>query len=333
MNFCGEEKCKSINRGEPFMRLTLLRRTALVAGTALFPILLPGQQQAPAAGAGISAEQVSKANNPLADLNALNFQDYYQPSLYSIPNANANTLYLRGAIVAGRQIIRATLPVATLPSGYEIYDLVPPSDPDIAGSHSFASEAAQAVSAPVVSINYSSGLGDFSIFDVIRMSSDTSSTQFGVGPLFVAPSATDKALGSGKWQAGIAAVAIHPLPGGSLLGALFTWQHSFTGQQARPDTSLFTFQPSATFGIGGGYYVRSTGTWSFDEINERYLIPIGIGAGKVFRAGNAVANAFIEPQFTVYHQGLGLPSIQILAGVNLQWAKKVNRSADPVASN
>jgi len=42
----------------------------------------------------------------------------------------------------------------------------------------------------------------------------------------------------------------------------------------------------------------------------------------VFKAGNAIANAFIEPQFTVYHKGSGQPSFQLFMGLNLQWAKK-----------
>jgi hypothetical protein len=279
-------------------------------------------QEAPAPAPTISAEQVSKANNPLSGLNALDFQNSYQPSLYSIPNASANTTFLRGAIVAGRQIIRATLPIATLPSGYEIFDLLPPPNPNSIGGRSLTSRVDPSASAPVVSISYGSGLGDFNIFDLIRLSSDTSRTQFALGPQLVAPTATNKALGSGKWQAGLATAAVHPLPGGSILGALFTWQHSFAGEQARPGTNLFTFQPNATFSLGGGYYVRSSGTWSFDAAADRYLIPLGIGAGKVFKAGNAVANAFIEPQFSVYHQGIGMPSLQIFAGINLQWSKR-----------
>jgi hypothetical protein len=279
-------------------------------------------QEAPAPAPTISAEQVSKANNPLSGLNALDFQNSYQPTLYSIPNASANTTFLRGAIVAGRQIIRATLPIATLPSGYEIFDLVPPPSPDSIRIHPLVAGADPSASAPVVSISYGSGLGDFNIFDLIRISSDTSRTQFALGPQLIAPTATNKALGSGKWQAGLASAAVHPLPGGSVLGVLFTWQHSFAGEQDRPGTNLFTFQPNATFSIGGGYYVRSSGTWSFDAAADRYLIPLGIGAGKVFKAGNAVANAFIEPQFSVYHQGIGMPSLQIFAGINLQWSKR-----------
>jgi hypothetical protein len=253
------------------------------------PAAKANETKPPAAGGGVTAEQMSKSNNPLADMNALNFQNYYTPTLYGTPDAVANTMYLRPVMVAGRQIIRATLPIATVPAGPE---------------------------------EYKSGLGDFSIFDAIKVTPDGAKTDFGVGPLFVAPTATNSALGQGKWQAGVAAVAIHPMPGGSLLGALVTWQHSFAGDDNRPPAHLATMQYIATFGIGGGYYVRSTPVMVFDFENERHLVPFGLGIGKVFKTGGAIVNVFIEPQFTVYHRGLGQPSFQLLMGMNMQWAKK-----------
>jgi hypothetical protein len=68
---------------------------------ALFFILnthdSPGQDSGakpPTSGSGITAEQVSKANNPLADLNGLNFHHYYAPSLFGVPDSVANTTLL-----------------------------------------------------------------------------------------------------------------------------------------------------------------------------------------------------------------------------------------------
>ena len=87
------------------------------------PATPPTTAAPPTAPAGVSAEQVAKANNPLADLNALNFHNYYVPSLYGVPNAQADNMYLRPVMVAGRQIIRATLPIATVPVGQGQYAL------------------------------------------------------------------------------------------------------------------------------------------------------------------------------------------------------------------
>jgi hypothetical protein len=91
-----------------------------------------------------------------------------------IAGAVANTTALRVAVVAGRQIIRATLPVATLPSGYEIYNLPPPNAPNSIENHALVMDAPnqEASSAPVVSLQYGSGRGDFNIFDIIRLSSN-----------------------------------------------------------------------------------------------------------------------------------------------------------------
>lgn len=85
-----------------------------------------------------------------------------------------------------------------------------------------------------------------------------------------------------------------------------------------------TFQPIPALSIGGGYYVRSSGIWSFDIENNKRLIPLGVGFGKVFKISDVIVNAFIEPQFTVYHYGTGLPSFQLYSGLNFQFPKKTN---------
>jgi len=231
---------------------------------------------------------MAKANNPLANANALNFQNYFFPSLQGVPGASANALLLRPVIVSGRQIVRATLPVQTSPTGLT---------------------------------SYASGLGDFSIFDAILITPQDAATMIGVGPLLVAPTATDDALGAGKWQAGAAGVAVRPLPGGSLLGSLVTWQTDIAGDDDRADTNLLTAQLFLFFQIGGGFYVRSSGLMTFDLENDRYLIPFGIGAGKVFKIGRTVVNAFIEPQFSAYSKGSSQPQWQVFAGINFQWFK------------
>jgi len=235
-----------------------------------------------------SESEVATANNPIAPMNAIYFQNYYAPTVYGFPGSD-NLLDLRTLVVSGRQIIRATLPIASVEDGNG---------------------------------NQKSGLGDFNVFDAIRVSPETSKDVLAVGPMLVAPTATNPALGQGKWQAGLAAVGLHALPGGSLLIGIFTWQHSFAGEHSRSDAQVATFQPIAALSIGGGYYVRSSGIWKFDIRNNRTFIPVGVGFGKVFKTGDAIVNAFIEPQFTVYHNGAGLPSFQLFSGLNFQFRKK-----------
>ena len=241
------------------------------------------------AAGGLSEAELTKANNPLADSNAFNIQDYYGSSLYGLPDQTSNSLLLRGVMVSGRQIIRATLPVSTIPTS--------------------ATET-------------TSGLGDLNVFDSIVLTPDGASTQLGLGPLFVFPTASNDSLGQGKFQLGLAGVGVRPLSEGSLLAALVTWQASVAGDDNRENTNFLTAQPFLIFQVGGGVYVRSSGLWTFDIENNRRLIPFGLGAGKVFRSGNAVVNVFAEPQFTVYHKGDGQPAFQVFTGINLQWAKR-----------
>jgi hypothetical protein len=73
--------------------------------------------------------------------------------------------------------------------------------------------------------------------------------------------------------------------------------------------------------LGVGATAVSSAIWLLDFENDRYLIPFGIGAGKVVPVGT-VLNAFLEPQVAVYEHGAGLPIFQVFTGVNLQWAKR-----------
>jgi hypothetical protein len=250
------------------------------------PATMVGGPQGSAGGP--SESDVATANNPIAPMNALYFQNYYAPTVYGVPGSS-NLLDFRTVVVSGRQIIRATLPISTAD--------------DSNG-------------------NQQSGLGDFNVFDAIRVSPLESKNVLAVGPMLVAPTATNRSLGQGKWQAGLAAVGVHPLSEGSLLIGILTWQHSFAGEHSRPDAQVLTFQPIATLSVGGGYYVRSSGIWSFDISDHKRLIPLGVGFGKVFKIRDVIVNASIEPQVTVYHNGTGLPAFQLFTGLYFLFPKK-----------
>ena len=176
---------------------------ALIIGLiCLFTQVVRGQQsssaQPPPSGAVAqnssgepSASNVASANNPIAPMNALYFQNYYAPTVYGLPGSS-NLLDFRTVVVSGRQIVRATLPIS--------------SGEDING-------------------NQQSGLGDFNVFDAIRVTPEESKNVLAVGPMLTAPTATNRFLGQGKWQAGLAGVGVHSLSDGSLLIGILTWQH------------------------------------------------------------------------------------------------------------
>jgi hypothetical protein len=144
--------------------------------------------------------------------------------------------------------------------------------------------------------------------------------EVGIGPQLTIPTATDRVLGTGKWQAGLAAIVIDPSPKG-ILGGLVTWQTSFAGQSDRPDVNTLTAQPFVIHNLPDGWYLRSVGTWNFNLRNGDYYIPVGLGAGKVWKSGTTLMNLFVEPQWTVAHEGNGFPKFQVFAGLNLTLGK------------
>ncbi|GGP22054.1 hypothetical protein [Silvimonas iriomotensis] len=236
--------------------------------------------------ASASADDANKSNNPLNPAPGLNFQDYYVPSLFD-SDKHTNDFLLRGTLPVAPgllplpQLFRLTVPVSTRPA------------PDG---------------------GYSTALGDVNLFDIFLMGNKD--VQLGIGPLLTMPTATHDELGTGKWQAGLAAVVVNPTPE-RLLGALVQWQHSFAGDNSRPNVNSATVQPFLIYNLPEGWYLRSTGIWNFNLNNGEGYIPAGFGAGKVWRDGKTVYNLYLEPQVTVWHDGAGQPHWTVLGGLNL----------------
>jgi hypothetical protein len=62
--------------------------------------------------------------------------------------------------------------------------------------------------------------------------------------------------------------------------------------------------------------LRSTGIWAFDLESGDHSDPVGLGLGRVVKAGDIVFNLFAEPQFTVLQDGMGQPEFQLFIGFN-----------------
>lgn len=237
------------------------------------------------------AETANKSNNPLNLAPGMNLQDYYTPKYYD-SNIHTNDLLVRGTLpiapndfIGVPQLLRATAPISTRP------------DPNG---------------------GYSTGEGDLNLFDIFLLKTD--GVQLGIGPQITAPTADQDELGTGKWQAGLAAIAIDSSPRG-LLGALVQYQSSFAGDHDREHVETATVQPFIIHNLAKGWYLRSTATWTFDLKNDTHYIPLGLGGGKVWKSGDNILNAFIEPQWTVERKGDGLPQFTLFAGINVTFGK------------
>ena len=231
-----------------------------------------------------AAKMAKDANNPLASITTVSLQNTYTPSLYGY-SGTMNATWLRCVQPIGRMLIRASMPFNTVDAN---------------------------------SIRQS-GFGDLNIFATYILTKPSATSQFGVGPIFTIPTASDRALGGGKWQAGVAIAAYFAENNVFQMGLLATWQHSFAGKSDRNKVQVASIQPFFMWQLGKGTYLRSTAINIMDFENGIYAFPMGAGIGKVLKANKLIFNIFIEPQFTIWHQGAGVPQMQILMGVNTQF--------------
>jgi hypothetical protein len=228
----------------------------------------------------------AQANNPLANFTAFNLHNYYIPELSGPTEETANSFILRYAKPFGKWLMRASLPFNRTPTGINTTE---------------------------------SGLGDLDVFFAYLFDTGNPARSFGIGPQIVLPTATEDATGTGKYQAGLAAVYFDASSAVFQWGGLLTYRTDIGGDSDRADTSVFAAQPFYFVQMGGGYYLRGAPIWAFDLENDTYNIPVGLGLGKVFKPGDIVFNAFVEPQFTILSKGDGQPQFQLFFGFNMQF--------------
>src|SRR5262245_5320767 len=201
----------------------------------LFQSLILNAQQAP--HPQVSDEELKRANDPMANIKAFNIQNYIVSKLYG-SEGQVNQLLLRYSQPIGNLLLRGTMPLITSSAGQ--------------------------------GVGPTTGFGDFNLFAIYSFPS-TVGNKFGIGPNITAPTGTHD-LGSGKWQAGLSALAFlaksHIIQWGSLL----QWQASFAGDDSKPDISMLTSQIFFIWQIGAGFCLRSTGVWSFNLENGDYNV-------------------------------------------------------------
>jgi hypothetical protein len=233
---------------------------------------------------------VAQANNPLANMTALNFQDYYI-GRFTGTSKDGNQFWVRFAkpfeVANTSWLMRASLPVNTYPV--------------------------------TLSGDRATGMGDLNIFAAYLFDTGNPAVSFGLGPQITAPTAPDERLGSEKWSAGFANVLFDGRSRRFQYGYLLTWQASFAGSSDRADVNVAAFQPFAFYQLGHGLYLRSAPIWVYNFENDAYNIPLGLGIGQVIKRGKTVFNIFVEPQVSVAYRGALQPDWQVFAGFNMQF--------------
>lgn len=240
--------------------------------------------------ASAQAQDALQANNPIASATSLNIQNEYVGNLSTI-DESANILNLRAVqpfnLLGGEWIARATLPIVTLPT--------PPK------------------------LAHDTGIGDFNVFALKVIDVGSPTVTFGIGPNLTVPSASDRDLGVGTWNAGIANVLFNFSNPKFQWGYLAVWEASFAkAYDSAPDQNRAFFQPFGIYQLGDGWYLRSTGVWNYDFENDDYAIPIGLGVGRVIPRDNVLLNVFFEPQYSIATEGPGQREWGAFFGINFQ---------------
>jgi hypothetical protein len=141
------------------------------------------------------------------------------------------------------------------------------------------------------------GIGD-TTFSAFFSPSKPATLTWGVGPVFVLPTATDDTLGSDTWSGGVSVVGL-VMPGKWVVGSLLSNVWDFSGDQ---DVNFFTWQYFINYNMSNGWYLTSapiiTANWEADSGNQ-WTVPFGGGVGKIFKIGKQNLNAQVQAFYNV----------------------------------
>jgi len=124
---------------------------------------------------------------------------------------------------------------------------------------------------------------------------------WGVGPIFLFPTASDERLGTEKWGAGPAAVVL-TMRAPWVFGILGQNIWSFAGDGDRDDVNQMLVQYFVNYNLPNGWYLTSspiiTANWEADSDNT-WTVPFGGGFGRLFRIGKLPVNTQVQAYYNV----------------------------------
>ncbi|GLU29011.1 transporter [Brucella sp. NBRC 12950] len=131
-----------------------------------------------------------------------------------------------------------------------------------------------------------SGLGDINAsFFLSPKKAGPGGLIWGIGPVFLLPTATDDYLGSGKFGLGPTAVALVQ-ENAWTLGALGNHVWSVAGPSGRKDVSASLLQPFVSYNFGHGRSMSVSVDSTYDWEAEQWTVPINVGATQVFKVND-----------------------------------------------
>lgn len=129
------------------------------------------------------------------------------------------------------------------------------------------------------------GLGDLNLTMFFSPKEPTSGgIIWGVGPVFLLPTATDSLLGAKKWGVGPAAVVL-TMRGPWTMGMLANHLWSVVGDSDRPDISSTFLQPFAAYTTPDAWTISFQSESTYNRKSRKWSIPVNLAVSKLVRWG------------------------------------------------
>lgn len=242
-------------------------------------ILSPAQSFAQGDGGGASA---SDATNPTASITQYQIQNTFIPSTYEAEGFAHNlSLLLVKPFETGNDffpawITRTTLPVVTTADPDGDQPIGPPNDTDFG-----------------FNLSRQSGLGDTVFISIFNHPTDWGS--WGIGPGFVAPSATRPELGERSWKFSPTFAVVNTKIKDWQFGVLGVYNFPLDGK----GTQSMLFQPLLVKQLGEGWYTGwGDDLWQFNTESGNFDMPLQLRLGKVHKLCGKQFNTFVTGAYT-----------------------------------
>ena len=129
------------------------------------------------------------------------------------------------------------------------------------------------------------GLGDINMSLFFAPKKPTESGMiWGIGPVFLLPSATDAQLGAKKWGAGPGVVVLS-LRGKWTVGFLGNHIWSFAGDSSRPDVNNTFLQPFLAYTWPSAWTASIQTESSYNWTSETWSVPVNVAMSKLVKFG------------------------------------------------
>ena len=242
-------------------------------------IIYRAQDQGDSGGGGdLSAD----ATNPTAAISVYQFQNTFEPRTYEA-SGFAHILGLQvvkpfklNSEFFPTWVTRWTLPVITTADPDGSVAIGPPNDTEF-----------------LFPIDNQSGLGDFTMVSILNHPTEWGS--WGIGPGFVAPTATRAELGERSWKFSPTFVVVNT--------SIPTWQIGMLGVYNFPldgrGSQSLLFQPLIVKQLGEGWYTGwGDDLWSFNMDSGNFGMPLQARLGKVLKIREESFNVFVTGYYT-----------------------------------